>query len=1784
MATYAFTSVAGTSIAFDPAVDTLSFGPGMGALGLSLATAGADTIVSQGGAAVRLLGVAAPSLAGTQFVFADGSVYRQGGPGDDALGGTASADQFDMRAGGNDRVSAGAGNDVIRAGVGLGDTDVFRGGGGFDELHLGGNYGAAVPLRTLTVTEIERFVFEPGGTVRLRLNDNVFATATGPVFFDATAQGPGDGLYLDGSSLLSAVQAQGGAGTDTLLGGNADEGLSGGGGADTLEGGAGSDTLTGGEGADQLRGGVGNDTLEGSSGDDVLDGAAGDDVLRGGAGNDVLEAGAGNDALDGGDGNDVLIGGSYFLFGGAPGTDTLAGGAGDDVLYVRPGDGAYARDGAILSGGTGADRFALTYASTDGEANWATLLHDVSTVAAPVRIADFDAADGDLLRTGITDGMFEGRPVIWRGTPAAGFKATLHQSLSHAGADPAESDFYGLWAFHDAAQAQTVLFVDSNFSFAVDAGDTKLVFDGNVALSPESFTPGTFAGPEHVGTSGADTLVLTAADDLTFGLAGNDLLEGLEGKDTLNGNAGDDTLRGAAGTDSLFGGAGADVLDGGGEADILNGGSGADTLSGGDGDDRLYADGPVHSGTTLWDWDAADAVNVLQGDAGDDWLQGGAGIDSLHGGDGADTLDGGLGNDSLDGGTGNDVLRAGASLASTDLLAGGEGDDVLQAQGGRVVLTGGAGADRFLLVDVGVAADIIGSGFSPVSAPARITDFDAAQGDLLPSGIANGLHGSIPLVWRGEAAAGFTASQGERTTLAGAGMAGTRFLEFWTIHDTAAHETVLFVDSDRNLRVDASDLKVVFDGNIELTPACFTPGTFTTKFGTPGADANTTPPLSAGPDVAFAREGDDRLDGLAGNDGLWGEAGNDRLSGGPGDDALDGGDGDDTLDGGDGIDWLQGGAGSDSLHGGIGADDLDGGPGSDVLFGEGGDDRLWGGSDGDTLVGGEGDDVLHGGEAQPCWPAGLAGAQAGAGSFAPAQTVLTGGPGADRFVFAYAPYDASDWNIVAHATSLVAAPQRVTDFDAAQGDRLYSGIVGGTAAGAPLVWRGEAGAGFTATAGQGMALAGSDPADPHFLEFWTWHDEASNRTVLFADRNRDFVVDASDLKIEFDGLVALTPGSFSAGTFQARVGSAGADTNASLPAGSGDDMLFGGRGGDRFSGAGGNDLLGGNQGADVLNGSAGDDVVLGGAGDDVRYGADGNDRLAGGSGCDSLDGGAGNDTLLAADLQDFLGDSVDDADADTNRLMGGTGNDFLSGARSSDLLYGGSGDDTLSGGDGADLLDGGDGIDRMAGGTGDDTYVLRAGDVLVESAGEGIDTVLSDLGTFTLAPEIENATVLAAAGAVVWGNAVDNRLMGGAADDELHGAGGNDWIDGGAGNNALAGGAGDDTYAVRSAGDVVTEAAGEGKDVAWSHVAAFVLPDNVEIGWIGRSTGAALTGNAGANALYGAAGRDTLDGGRGADAMAAGAGNDTYYVDDAGDVVAESADAALGGVDTLVSSVTRTLGAYQENLTLAGTSALDGTGNALANVLTGNEAANMLSGASGNDTLWGGGGNDVLQGGAGADRMAGGSGDDRYFVDDAGDLVVESGAAGGGHDTVLASISYRLGNYLEKLTLSGSSAIDGTGNALANLLTGNAAGNRLAAGAGNDTLQGGWGNDVLDGGSGADRMTGGTGADHFRMAHASDMGRSRGSCDVITDFLGAEGDRIDLSGIDGNTALAGLQPLAFIGTTAFSATDASGQLRCEFDARAGVAMVYGSTDADAAPEFEIELVGVTAMAAADFIL
>ena len=403
-----------------------------------------------------------------------------------------------------------------------------------------------------------------------------------------------------------------------------------------------------------------------------------------------------------------------------------------------------------------------------------------------------------------------------------------------------------------------------------------------------------------------------------------------------------------------------------------------------------------------------------------------------------------------------------------------------------------------------------------------------------------------------------------------------------------------------------------------------------------------------------------------------------------------------------------------------------------------------------------------------------------------------------------------------------------------------------------------------------------------------------------------------------------------------------------------------------------------------------------------------------------------------------------------NVINGTSGADTLTGTAAADVMNGLAGNDTLNGGAGADT---------MVGGAGDDSYVVdNAGDVVTELASEGTDLVTSSV-TYTLSTNVENLTLSGSAAINGNGNALANKLTGNA---------GNNVLDGGAGADTLIGGAGNDTYYVDNAADVTTEGTSAGTDLVISSV-NWTLATNVENLMLGGTANLNGTGNSAANVITGNAGDNILDGGTGNDTLIGDAGNDTYVINVATDIVTENAN---GGTDTVKSAATYTLVANVENLTLTGTTAINGTGNTLDNVLTGNSA---------NNTLTGGAGNDVLDGGTGTDTMVGGAGDDSYFLNVSSDIVTES--ASQGIDTVNASFTYTLATNVENLNLTGTTAVNGTGNASANVLVGNSGANTLTGNAGNDTL---------DGKAGVDALVGGTGNDSYKL------GRGYGA-DTITE-------------------------------------------------------------------------------------
>ena len=503
----------------------------------------------------------------------------------------------------------------------------------------------------------------------------------------------------------------------------------------------------------------------------------------------------------------------------------------------------------------------------------------------------------------------------------------------------------------------------------------------------------------------------------------------------------------------------------------------------------------------------------------------------------------------------------------------------------------------------------------------------------------------------------------------------------------------------------------------------------------------------------------------------------------------------------------------------------------------------------------------------------------------------------------------------------------------------------------------------------------------------------------------------------------------------------------------------------------------------------------------------GAEEMAGTEGADQLAGGVGDNSLFG------LGG------ADT--LAGGTGDDFLDG---------GDGDDQLFGDEGHDALKGGAGRDAMAGGAGDDSYeVDDIDDVVTESAGEGNDTIVTSLAAFSL-QDVDNVENLFFGGTGDFAGSGDdaaNRLGGGAGNDTLSGGAGDDSFESAAGSDAIDGGDGADVllleggryrydFARDGAGVITVTDSEDPREIVLTSVEAVFFAGTGEtwgvddlFGYFGTEGDDVLSGNALGNALFGMGGNDTLaggagsdslDGGTGADAMAGGTDDDTYFADDSGDTATE---AAGEGYDSVVSSVSYTLGANLEELVLAGSAAISGTGNALDNWLGGNDGANLLQGLAGNDTL---------DGGEGADTMQGGTGNDVYIVDVAGDVVTESYNAGS-DEVRTALASYTLGANVERLTGLAATGQTLTGNSLANVLTGGAGADVLSGGSGSDTAAWSWSeagvtvdllNNVLEGDAAGDtlisieNLTGGSGADTLSGTGAANILDGGAGADLLT--------------------------------------------------------------------------------------
>ncbi|RTM13352.1 MAG: glycosyl hydrolase family protein, partial [Bradyrhizobiaceae bacterium] len=279
--------------------------------------------------------------------------------------------------------------------------------------------------------------------------------------------------------------------------------------------------------------------------------------------------------------------------------------------------------------------------------------------------------------------------------------------------------------------------------------------------------------------------------------------------------------------------------------------------------------------------------------------------------------------------------------------------------------------------------------------------------------------------------------------------------------------------------------------------------------------------------------------------------------------------------------------------------------------------------------------------------------------------------------------------------------------------------------------------------------------------------------------------------------------------------------------------------------------LTGTAGADTIDGGSGADLMIGGLGDDTYYVDQATDSVK------ELVG-QGYDTVIASATWAL------EAGSEVERIIAASGTTAIN-------LTGNEFAQELDGNGGNNLVDGGLGADTMIGGRGNDTYLVdNPGDVVVENANEGSDTIKTTLGNYALGANVENLTYTGTGAFVGVGNGLANVLSAYTT------------------GVTLTGGAGDDIYQIGKSDAKIVELAGGGRDTVVA-TANFVLPSNVEVlklygtstgGWltgIGNELDNSIIGDANPDVIVGGAGNDTLSGGAGKDTFvfAAGSGHDT---------------------------------------------------------------------------------------------------------------------------------------------------------------------------------------------------------------------------------------------------------------------------------------------------------------------
>ena len=1782
---------------------------------------GNDDLIGQGGNDTLFGGGGDDSLwgdnQGNSFLGSSDD-FLDGGSGNDHLYGEegrdvleGGADNDDLQGGDDDdQLTGGAGSDVL-----IGDdsvngraytlsvapgTDVLDGGDGNDTLSGSGGDDQVIGGSGNDVLFGDDWTFDPialgpignpfdGGPLEL-----VFGSAPGNDMLDG---GEGDDVLFGGGGNDTLI---GGVGSDYLFGdlgsfsdiGGADR-LDGGEGDDHLDGGAGDDVLTGGAGGDYLVAGSGDDLLDGGDGDDTLVGVDGTNTLVGGAGNDQLFDGAGDDLFDAGVGNDFMRGGAgsdTYLFGRGSGRDWVVNQSFDGADTIRlaaditPGDVAVARDGENL---------VLRLQGSSDQLTIENYFRDVFDQVAFVQFTDGTSWDAERIKDLILTGSGQGGKLQGftdRNDVMTGAEGS--QLLVGLGGDDTLDGGPGSDRLKGGGGSDTYRFglgsgADTLFDRAGDADMVQMgtgILPGNVAV----LTNGTDLALKLRDTT--DSLVIS-----NFYVDSSFQVEQVSFED---GTAWDRTTLQSLAQPALggfdfappFTSAAASISGDSQNAPVTGGGVAAADFP------SLPEDLPmVLTGT--------DGTDVLVGGAGGDLLDGAAGNDYLFGFEGNDTYHFGIGSGQdvvldYDRRLGNvDTIQLGFGVTPEQITVVREGDDLVVGIDGT--------DDRLTLQSF-----LLG----PTYRVERMVFSDGAMWD------AETIRDKARAVTQGTGGNDFLIGQGNGqgvydNLIVGEGGNDTLIGDAGTSTQLAIEGQDKLLGGDGNDRLFGGGDDDVLDGgagddrlygdavfsNIHFDNAgpSLNPGN-DTLFGGDGSD------------ILHGQRGDDVLDGGADADELFGDEGNDTLLGGAGDDTLYGDIlfntvwGNDTLDGGEGNDTLIGGAGADTYVFGRGS-------GQDVVM------------DNDFSALPQVNTIRLASDLTPADVNLQRVVDPSRQELGPGDLLLTLNGSPDRLALQgfFSGFNANFFRVQFDDGTVWDAEQMkvnagFTIAGTPDADQLI-------AYDQRDVLQGQEGDDWLADNGLAATLAGGMGDDRYRVTIETASiEEAADEGMDYVESFVDYTLPANVENLtllDTDMWRFLPDGSFGPDPeLNATLGT-GNELDNVLIGNSADNILSGGDGNDTLRGGsvgsggeGGGFLPSGN---DFLIGGSGDDTYLYGWGDgrdtivDRSVSGEGN-RILFGEGITQDDltffrdrgtftialnlggggggGGGGGEGGLFAEgdgegdggseesvqdeivLQNFDPNGVngslvverlefadgsfisladlfpssgpvptegDDelsygADDDTVDALGG--DDIVDADGGNDTVFGGAGNDTIFGGEGNDTLAGGGGTDHLFGGPGHDTYLFNLGD--------GVDTI---------------------------------------TDQALHGEG-NDLVFGpGITPDDLRLGIGSLLIRVGTNGDAIHLDPFDPADAYGPHaIDTFRFDDGTTLTYsqlidrgfdltgtegddtiTGTNAVDRISGFDGNDVLSSGDGNDVLDGGTGADILTGGSGDDTYLVDDGGDTVTELPGE---GVDTVQSTVSYSLAANVENLTLVGIAAVNGTGNELANVLIGNDAANVLDGRAGADVLIGGVGNDTLIGGAGDDVYSYNLGDGLDQVSDSagtdtirfGDgisfdnTVIRLMEAAGittaqlrlldefGNETIDQGLDITLGaggtSPIETLTFS-----DGTSYALADLeiqtvvtsgtkhgdvirtgrhddiIYGEKGGDTIYAGSGNDTVFAGKGGDVVFGEAGDDALYGDKGDDVLDGGYGNDVVNG----DKGDDILRGGGGDDTLYGDKGDDVLEG---------------------------------------------------------------